>query len=278
MTRGRAAGVAVLGMYDRPELRAETDALWVMLREAIRDRGIDAPETLERHRPMQAVWGSPDLVLGQTCGLPYVKRLADRVGLIGAPAHALAECPPGWYRSVLIVARDCPAESLGALGGARPAINAWNSQSGYGALMHAAAGHAVGGRFFGAPVLTGGHAASIAAVAAGGADLAAIDAVTWALALGRDPASAMVRVLGRTDPTPGLPYIAARGRDPAILAAATDAAIAALPEAVRARLMLTGFVRFSPADYDMIAARLVAAETAHRLPPACAARSVPGQG
>jgi len=265
MMRGRAAGVAVLGMYDRPEIRAETDALWAMLREAIRDRGIDAPETLERQRPMQAVWEAPDLVLGQTCGLPYVTRLRERVGLIGAPAHAVEGCPPGWYRSVLIVGPECPGETLAALRGARPAINARDSQSGYGALMHAAAAHAVAGRFFGAPVMTGGHAASIAAVASGRADLAAVDAVTWALAKRHDPAAATVRVLGHTDPTPGLPYITARGRDPAALAAAAAAAIAALPRHVRAALMLTGFARPTAADYDLIATRLASAEAVHRL-------------
>ncbi|RWD19967.1 MAG: phosphate ABC transporter substrate-binding protein, partial [Mesorhizobium sp.] len=40
--------VAALPMYDWPEARGEVDAQWARLREAIRQKGIDAPEILVR--------------------------------------------------------------------------------------------------------------------------------------------------------------------------------------------------------------------------------------
>jgi ABC-type phosphate/phosphonate transport system substrate-binding protein len=89
-------------------------------------------------------------------------------------------------------------------------------------------------------VETGGHRASIKAVAAGQADLAAIDAVTWELALRHEPAAASLRVIDTTKPTPGLPYICALGRDAAPLRAAISAAIDSLDTSVRAALLLRG--------------------------------------
>lgn len=266
MRRGGTGGRAVLGMYDRPETRAATDALWARLAEAIRERGVDAPESLDRTTPLARAWTAPDLVLGQACGLPYARALRGRVGLIGAPAHALEGCPPGWYRSVLIVSVASPIAGPCDLRGARPAINSRDSQSGYAALMEAAAGLAREGRVFARPVITGGHGASIAAVAAGRADVAAIDAVSWALAQRHDAEAARVRVIGRTRPAPGLPYITAQTGHAAALAAAAAEAIAALPAVHRDALLLTGFAPLAPAAYQPLADRLAAAEAAHSLP------------
>lgn len=266
MRRGADRGLAALPMYDRPELRAETDALWARLREAIRDAGLDAPEALERGRPLRPLWAAPELVLAQTCGLPYVSALAGRVGLLGAPDHALEGCPPGYYRSALIVPEGSPAGTLADLRGARAAINARDSQSGYAALMHAAAPEARDGAFFGPAVLTGSHAASVEAVAAGRADIAAIDAVSWALARRLDAAAARVRVLGWTEPTPALPYITGLRRQVGPLARAVSQAVASLDAGLGDALLLRGLVPHAPADYEVIRTRLAEAHAAHRLP------------
>jgi len=258
--------VAALGMYDLPALRAETDQLWAALREALRLRGVAAPEALARGEDPAALWTDPGLVLGQTCGLPYVTRLRGRVRLVGAPDYGQQGCPPGWYRSAVIVGRDHPAERLEDLAGARPAINARTSQSGYAALMHATAPMAEEGRFFAEALTTGGHAASLAAVAEGRADCAAIDCVSWTLMARTDPAAGAVRVLTWSAPTPGLPYITSLDHDPAVVAEAAEAAIATLPDTVRAALSLEGFVRHPESAYDLIAERLAAAEAAHTLP------------
>ena len=129
-------GVAALPMYDWPELAAATDRLWAALRDALRAAGIAAPERLTRDRALMAVWLDPQLVLSQTCGLPIVRELAGRVAIIGAPDYGVPGCPPGFYRSVVVVRADDPRETLAAFRGARLAINGRDSQSGYGAMLH----------------------------------------------------------------------------------------------------------------------------------------------
>jgi ABC-type phosphate/phosphonate transport system substrate-binding protein len=57
---------------------------------------------------------------------------------------------------------------------------------------------------------TGGHRASIVAVAEGRADVAAIDCRSWAMARRFEPAAREVQVVGWTARRKGLPYITAR--------------------------------------------------------------------
>lgn len=244
--------IAALPMYDWPEVRAETDALWSALRDALRAAGFDAPAALTRAQDPWPVWRDPDLLLAQTCGLPYAARLADKVALLGAPAYALEGCAPGEYRSAIIVPEDHEAETLADLAGARFAYNARESQSGWAALDRATPIRA----HFGEVTRSGAHRASVRAVAEGRADCAAIDAVSWALARRHDPAAARCRVLTQTAPTPGLPWIAAArfAADTPRIAAAAETAIAALPPETADALLLTGFRRWRPENYAPLAA------------------------
>ena len=98
-------------------------------------------------------------------------------------------------------------------------------------------------------VQTGAHRLSAAAVAEGRADIAALDAVTFALMQDLVPETRRLKVVGMTDPTPGLPLITARGHDPAPLFDAICEAIAALPAKDRAALRLRGLVRIAEASY-----------------------------
>src|SRR3546814_14970061 len=62
--------------------------------------------------------------------------------------------------------------------------------------------------FFGSALESGVHRASIAAVGAGQADLCAVDCVTHALLQMHAPAALSgTRVLMRSPPAPGLPYV-----------------------------------------------------------------------
>jgi ABC-type phosphate/phosphonate transport system substrate-binding protein len=251
--------VAALPMYDWPEVQAATDALWAALRDALRARRVAAPEALERGRGLMEVWTDPELVLGQACGLPLVQHLLRRVSVVGALDYGLPGCAPGEYCSAVVVRADDPRQGLAAFRGARLALNGTDSQSGYGAILHHVAPLAGDGRFFGAAVVTGAHAASAALVAAGGADIASIDHVSWNLWL-RHRDDGRLRVLMLTDPTPGLPYVTALGRDPAPFRRAGAAAVARLDPASRSALGLAGFVAFAPADYARLGARVERAE------------------
>lgn len=228
-------------MYDWPEVRGATDAFWATLRDALCARGLAAPERLNRDATH---WTDPRLALSQTCALPYRLSLHKRVTLIGAPDYGLDGCPPGCFRSVLVARIDDPREEPAAFSGARFAYNALNSQSGWAALQAA-----LGPLPAEAGLRTGAHRASIQAVAAGSAEIAAIDAVSWRLARAWEPAAARLRPIGWTRPTPGLPMITALGHDPAPFAAAIAAGIAELGHTTRATLGLRGFRPFSPHAY-----------------------------
>ncbi len=245
--------LAILPMYDWPETRSANDRLWDRLRSSLRDSGFEAPEHLMRTDDPFAVWTSGDLLLGQTCGLPYVQQLRGKVSLVGTPAYEI-DCGAGSYFSVLIVAEDSPITSLSDLQGARFGYNGPLSQSGFAAFYFHLKSHGVDGCILGASLQTGSHRASVSAVAEGEADIAAIDSVSWELAKLYEPAAKRVRVLSSTDPTPGLPFITRLRSDSDVdrLHLAVVEAMASLEEDTRETLMLLGFAATTEADYQMV--------------------------
>ncbi|MFO1209044.1 MAG: PhnD/SsuA/transferrin family substrate-binding protein [Amaricoccus sp.] len=251
-------GVAALPMYDWPEVAGATDRLWAAIRDALRAAGVAAPDALDRAVGLMAGWTHPELVLGQACGLPFVRALAGRVTLLGAIDYGLPGCPPGWYRSAVVVRRDDPRDTLEAFREARLAVNGFDSQSGWGSILHHAA--PLGGGFFGEVVVSGAHRASVAMVADGAADIAAIDWVSWRLARRFLPEAGRLRVLLATEPTPGQALIAAAGIDAARHAAAVAAGIGGLDAAAKAELGLVGFAPLVAGDYRVIGERLTRAE------------------
>lgn len=210
-------------MYDWPEERARVDAQWARVRDALRDAGFAAPEALSRHDDLYALWTDPDLILGQTCGLPFALGLYETTLLIGTPDPGLPDTPPGYYRSVIVARADDPRDA-GDLLAARVALNGPDSQSGWGALAGWAAEESLA--ISGPLQITGAHHASAQAVAGGEADIAAIDAVSWDLVTGHDPDVAnALRIIARTRPTPAPPLICAARFDPDQFAAAVTAAL-----------------------------------------------------
>lgn len=251
------ASIAVLPMYDWPELREATDDLWAMLRDALRSEGLPAPDCLARPPDPEALWTSPDLLVGQTCGWPLVHRLGPGVEVVATPHYAVEGCDGPHYSSALIVRTDDPAASLADLAGRRAAINAPHSQSGMAALRHAVAALKPAGGFFSRVVETGAHRASVAAVASGAADIAAIDAVAWHWAQRFDPEiTATLRVLGLTPRVPGLPFIVSAALPEkvhsAIRMVVTERLNAPETVPVRAPLAISGASALTRADYRII--------------------------
>jgi ABC-type phosphate/phosphonate transport system substrate-binding protein len=238
--------IASLGMYDRAETAAANDRLWAGIRDGLRARGIAAPEALTRGEGAYwAAWQAPDLVLSQTCGFPYRARLHGRVTLIGTPDYGVEGCPPGHYRSVFVTRADDP-RALADFDGLPLAYNEGLSQSGWAAPQNHAAGLGLRLR---PGLCTGGHRLSALAVAEGRADLAALDAVTWEMLRRWEPAAPRLRVVAVTEPTPGLPYIAAAGADGAATFDAVAEAIAALSPGDRETLQLRSLIRIAPEAY-----------------------------
>jgi len=238
--------IASLPMYDRPELRAETDRYWALIRSGLTARGIAAPDDLRRgDAVLMPQWESADLILSQTCGFPYRAHLHGRVDLVGTPDFGNEGCPPGYYRSILIARADDPRRAFAEFDGATLAYNDGLSQSGWAAPVNQAVAAGVRLR---PGVETGSHRASALAVADGRAELAAIDALTWALLLEFEDMSGL-QVIGATDPTPALPYITAKGRDVAAIRAAVAEAVAGLAPNDRAKLRLRGIVAIPASAY-----------------------------
>jgi len=250
--------IASLPMYDLPELRAATDAWWQGLARAFRRAGLaEVPDALDRDRGTEAVWRDPGLLFSQTCGYPLTHAFKGLLQPVATPAYAAAGCRGSYYSSAIVVRADDPARGLGELAGRACAVNNRASQSGYNALRHAVARHAVQGRFFARVVETGGHLASLAAVAGARADVAAIDAVTLALvAACRPSAVSGLRVLSWTEPVPGLPYVTRADAGADLLARLREGLQAALddPALAQARqaLLLTGVQPMPAAAYDGI--------------------------
>lgn len=234
--------IAHLGMYDRPETAAANDAFW----SAIRAQLGTGPDGLTRGADFWQVWRSPDLLLSQTCGLPYRTRLYSDVQLVGTPDYGLPNCPTGHYNSVIIAHRSRQGATLAEFDGQRFAYNDAQSQSGWAApITHLRACHLMPGEL----LTSGGHTASALAVAEGRADFAALDALTWKLIQRYDSFSADLVEITRTDPTPALPFITAMGQDPKPLFTAIKTAISDLSEDHRETLHLKGLVAIPAADY-----------------------------
>lgn len=238
--------LASLPMYDRPELRDATDRYWTLIRDRLALRGIGGPESLRRgDAVLMPHWENADLILSQTCGFPYRARLHGHVELVGTPDFGNEGCAPGYYRSILIARADDPRGDFAEFDGAVLAYNDGLSQSGWAAPINQAQSAGIRLRV---GEETGSHRGSAFAVAEGRAELAAIDALTWALLTEFEDMSS-VKVIGTTDPSPALPYITAKGRDGAAIRAAVAEAIAALSLDDRARLRLRGIVEMPAAAY-----------------------------
>lgn len=204
--------IAALQMYDWQEVQNRTDRFWAGLQNALAARGIDAPRDLARPDDISSVWAEPNLIIGQTCGLPYVSGRCGNAVLIGRPDYGIEWAYGGSYSSVLI----CRAEDRGDLStfrGRRAAINDLGSQSGCNALADEIQRRKLedGRPFFAEVVLSGAHRSSARQVADRKADVAAIDAVAWALFQELEPVRhARLRVIGQTRTMPALPFITSR--------------------------------------------------------------------
>ena len=234
--------IAALTMYERPEVADANDRFWTAIRSILGD----GPKTLTRDMDLWEIWQSPDLLLAQTCGYPYRARLHGHVTLIGTPDYGVPGCAAGYYNSLFITRTSDPRQTLRDFGSATFAYNEPMSQSGWAAPMTHMAERNLG---FASHLQSGAHLESARMVARKDADIAAIDAVTWAMIQQYDECAKDLHVIARSTPTPGLPYIAAKGADRGKLFCAINAAISGLPRATREALHLKGLVDIPAAEY-----------------------------
>ena len=249
-----------LPMYDLPFVTAATDAWASGLAKALAKEGVeDAPESLTRGLSVAELWRSPDLLLSQTCGYPLTTAYADDLSLLLTPVYRTPGCEGSGYRSFVVVHKDNTADSLEDLRGTRCAINGLTSQSGMNVLRREVAPLARDGRFFSEVIVSGKHPESIAMIAAGKADVAAVDCVSFGLMERHAPDSvAAVRILTETRSAPSLPYVSSKHVAPdlqerlnaALRSAAEDPDL----KTVREALLLDGFAVLSLEDYGVMTA------------------------
>ena len=244
--------IAAFQMYDWTEVRSRTDRFWAAVGGYLRDQGIGAPVDLTRADDIHAPWPRHDLLLGQTCGLPYVSGRCGEAILVGRPDYGIEGAEGGEYRSALVCRAD-DGRTLAHFRGARAAINDLGSQSGCNALADSV--NALSGEgdepFFGSVVLSGAHRKSATLVADGDADIAAIDGVAWALFGELEPERhARLRMVGWSRACPALPFITAPGNRE-ILPVLTRGLAAGI-DAVAGHGIPTALMPASDEDYDPV--------------------------
>lgn len=231
-----------LGEATRRPITMETEGPWRDQRDALRAGELD---------------------LGTICGAWYVDWVAadpGSVALLAAPVMegALYGGQPVYFSHVVVRA-DGPIEVLEDLAEGRWAFNEPDSYSGKLVLHHEMARRGWGPSYFGSLVESGSHETSLALVAAGAVDAAAIDSVVWEMALRAQPERAHAfRIIDTWGPAPMPPVVASRAVSPAWRARYRDTLLAMHRDpAGRQILASAGVARFAAvedADYDPLRA------------------------
>lgn len=233
--------IASLPMYWDDASAPAWRAMWAQFQSIASRHGLDLPSLTEpQDLPADWTdhWMDPDLILSQTCSLPLRTKLKDSVTYVGTFDYGLP-CPSGQYYSARIARHGpCPHPRL--------AINGYDSQSGWAAAQTEYETGVIR-----EVIVTGSHAASAFAVAQGTADVAYLDAVTLRHLQDQNPdVLAALQVTQNTRPTPGLPLITAKGRDPMPLRAALQEAAETLRWHANQSLWgLRSFHVLDPAEY-----------------------------
>jgi ABC-type phosphate/phosphonate transport system substrate-binding protein len=215
------------------------------------------PDTTLGFETDEQAYTSATVIAAHTCGYPYVKHWVDTHELIAAPVFDVPGCKPdkAQYSSWFIARTDHPGKSLHQFQNARVAINSEHSNSGMNVLRYAISQIYAGGHFFSERIFTGGHQQSMIAIANGAADLAAIDAVSYALICELDPdLCAALKMIGQSELTAGLPFICIKDSsvNRSELSIAMDRAVKNMRPDARKLLRLKGFKPVKKKDYDKI--------------------------
>jgi ABC-type phosphate/phosphonate transport system substrate-binding protein len=216
---------ASLPMYNLPEMAAANAAFWQALSAEMADEGIeDLPHTLAFARPPVPDEIGTTTLFSQTCGYPLQTIYRGQYQLLGVPTYDADGCGEATHCAFILVREDSPFQKPDDLRGTVFALNSRHSNSGMNLPRLLFARLAERRPFFGKVVETGGHNASIERVAAGVADCASIDCLTYAFLRDHRPAFvAGLRVLAATPSSPAIPFVTAAATKPQQVAALRQA-------------------------------------------------------
>jgi ABC-type phosphate/phosphonate transport system substrate-binding protein len=247
--------VARLPMYSLPEMAAASAAFWNRLRAGLGTE--DVPDHISPSSGILPETIAPNTLFSQMCGYPLLRFYAGQYRHLGTPLYDLPGCGMGadgvpTHCSFIVVRKDAAIETIGDLRGRRFVMNGRDSNSGMNLPRALFAPLAEGRAFFSEVTLSGAHVASMAAVAAGRADAAAIDCVTYGFcALYRPEAVAGLRIIAETPVSPAIPFITATATPPDMVAALTQGLAAMPPDA---GLRITAILPPRPEAYEAILA------------------------
>jgi ABC-type phosphate/phosphonate transport system substrate-binding protein len=201
--------LASLPMYDFAELSAATEMFWAAIASGLRRRGwVDVPSALIHGDDVHQMWHDPAMLMSQACGWPLVDDLDGVVTTIGAFQYSIPSAAGPTYRSRIVMRSGMRTPTKGELASLRAAVNSAASLSGFHSLVHTFP--ELAGRWPSDVTHTGSHAASLALLQRGEADIAAIDEVSWhLLARHRPSLVADLAVVGHGPRIPCPPIIAA---------------------------------------------------------------------
>ena len=245
-------------MYDFEEVHSAHEVLWSSVARKLKRAGVEeVPAALDRSRSIHELWTDPGLLLSQCCGADLVGPYAETLTLVATPLYQAPGCDGCNYSSVVLIAEDSPATGLSELRDSVCVVNSRESHSGVNALRALVAPLSRRGRFFSRVVTSGSHPASVAAVARGEADVAAIDCVTYAL-LDRYRPSLLkgTRRLCYSARAPGIPFVTRAGSDPKRIRQLQNALLEAFEDsevrAAGAAVFIDGVELLPPSAYDRI--------------------------
>jgi ABC-type phosphate/phosphonate transport system substrate-binding protein len=214
MSLGRVVSlpIAAMPMYDLPELREAHDRLWAALARRLEDAGVTpVPRQLTRSLSHRATWMHPGLLFGQACEYPVSKSFRERLRIIATPRYYAPGCFGSSYRSAIVVRAQASAKCLEDLRDCLCVANEPDSNSGMNLFRAAVAPLADGAPFFRSVDFSGSHRKSLEVVAAGDADVTAVDCVTLAHLQRHQPQLvSQLRVLDWTPASPCLPFVTSR--------------------------------------------------------------------
>ncbi|HEY9758558.1 MAG TPA: PhnD/SsuA/transferrin family substrate-binding protein [Oculatellaceae cyanobacterium] len=253
--------IVAFPMYDFEPLQRFNDEFWAAIKQRLVQSGIqEVPSQLTRSLSLDSIWLNQEMLLSQTCGYPLYRELRESVRVVATPKYSVPGCHGAFHRSFVVVRAEESGQELSHFRGRRCVINSFDSNSGANLLRDLVAPLALNSRFFESVSISGSHYASLSRVANGGADVAAIDCVTYAHLKRFD--SALIertKVIAQTVESPGLPLITAVSTPLetvlALQAALRDIASGAAHSEFCKALFLDGF-EFIPQQeyYDFIAA------------------------
>jgi len=244
-------------MYDFPEVQDSTQKLLVALVGALGSCNETAhvltPDS-SVHAELMKMWSSTDMVLSQSCGLPFMEELHQFVNVIGTPLWTDVSDERGQYQTVIVVREALGISSIAEVQGMRPVVSNTQSLSGWCSLGVAIAEVTNDPSFVRPFVQSGGHAKSLQMLQDNDADFASIDSATFrVLARHRPALTKNLRVIGRGPVVPATPIIVSKSStvDADELYRVVSGVFGRSDlQAALADIGISGFVRLANSDYD----------------------------